>query len=284
MDNPVNIYNTSSLPKIGFSYSTETYDKIYSYNASVDIDKLRRKHMNPGAVKFENKKFIIKKSEICEGDGVFADENIPEGTVIDIKNIAHDKINDLAYNQTKEYNFDDVKKHTNCMFLYDFNTKLQKNYGLVILKNIYKGEELSRTYGIEYWHSYNFWSKYKNNKYLLTKNDEDLPPEYIFIDLVTSHMYSSKVFELYGKKCDDKYYYLYTYVSSGTRYIVDITKKNFRKLNLSDCVNNDDIELLTPEQIYNDQENRTSGNLYRHSYLSQHKYPNFEYIKESDLE
>ena len=132
MNNPKNIYNQCLLPRVGL-ISKEKCDNIYSSDATYEINKFRREHGNPENIIFHNYKIIVKKSDnICEGDGVYADEDIPTGAIIDIQKCPHEKINDLAHND-KNYHLNNVREHTNCKFLCDSRTLCLQNFALLII-------------------------------------------------------------------------------------------------------------------------------------------------------
>lgn len=110
-------------------------------------------------IELHEKTLEIKKSTIENaGDGVFALEDIPAGTIFKPYELEK-KINDLAWNN----NIDDYlsmdylnnKINTVVVIETDMPELLffgeYKNTYLMSMKNIKKGEELSRLYGLEYW-------------------------------------------------------------------------------------------------------------------------------------
>lgn len=261
MDNPVNKYNHSSLPLVGLPNGPKDWSVFNG------IERMRKCHRKKSEISFSNINLTVKLSKNVAGEyGVFADEEIPENTIIEYSKSYREKINDLAFNPTEKYNLEDIKKYTNCMFVMD---ELDNIIGVLIIKNIKKGEELSRAYGDNYWNSFIFWNKFKDNKYLLTKNDDDLPSDWICIDTISSHLYSNLTFNLYGKKENDKYHYIYDSIYHG---LIDVSRENFRKMEIYECIDTDENNagLLISQDIFDKKNINNTTNLYRVEFLLMH--------------
>lgn len=189
-------------------------------------------------INLEEKQIEIKESNIIKGElGTFALEFIPKGTIFmysgtgsveDNKKLKTWWINDLAYNgKSEEYDFDDnIKKNINVGFvkqadqMYNLFGEGKIQIYLYAIKDINIGEELSKYYGLDYWERFEFWNKHNYSKFQETYLSCDLPTEYVYITSIRHNIHANYHMDLYGKKVDDKYYYL---VGNGEEYY----KKNF---------------------------------------------------------
>ena len=258
----------------------------------------------------EKKEFInisvtIKKSSIHDaGFGIFTDEDIPINTYfipyikdsnMNVRDILFN-INDLAYNGS--YNLQKVDKQTNvqCVIYLDelsdifISTGQQSDmfknlYCLKSIKQMSKGYELSRTYGLLYWKDYEIWKENPDSKYRETHLDIDLPNEYVFICKMFTERYLDKhlnyqpQFKLYGKKINNKYYYkneydrdlsnddnselkedvsIYNYLESDYVYFrqeyIDKVQKKFDSDKIGTLVNNFNFDKRKKDFILNNLE------------------------------
>lgn len=164
------------------------------------------------------KKLYVKDSGDGRGMGLFAGEDIPKGVIIKDSMKFSDKINDLAYrgNASQYYAENNVESYVNVIFrctaseleigLFGMDF-CQDSIFLETIKDIKKDEELSRTYGMDYWLENEFLKKYSNAKFWTTMNDEDLLPEFVFIDKMKTNLESKQRTNLFGKKEGNKFYY-----------------------------------------------------------------------------
>lgn len=125
----------------------------------------------------------------------------------------HKKINDLAYNGDSAYynNDSNVIKNTNVGYLrkYDNITNTIIIY-LYAIKDINKSEELSRHYSLKYWKNYDYWKwkQFPESKLRQTHNYQDLPNQYVHIDIVATNLKHKHRYNFYGKKQDSEYHYV----------------------------------------------------------------------------
>lgn len=166
------------------------------------------------------------------GNGVFAEEFIPKGTIFcksDPFNIIEETIgryiNDLLYQgNAEEYeqnestnnvtNIGYVKTNEESSPFDLFGMKqTNKTCHCITLVDIMKGQELSRYYGADYWFDYEFKQKYK-----LFIEKKEYPPDYIFLDEYRTDLDIRFCINVYVKCVDSKYYYVYGHGVSKNYY------------------------------------------------------------------
>lgn len=196
-------------------------------------------------------KVKLLKKQSTYGEGIFANQFIPKNTYIcttdtkyDDKDTISKKINDLAYNNNAdEYNnnINHVEEKTNIIYVHDKVPFIIKTtIYLKTIKDIQKGEELSRSYGPEFWYKYEF-----DRKYFIDIQNHILPIEYVFIDMASYRLVNNIPYYCFGKCINNKYYYIISqllyendYVNiikfkekikylSKKELVFDITKKDF---------------------------------------------------------
>lgn len=273
------------------------------------LQKLRVFTTNSQQLNVINKTLEIKQSTKSNaGLGVFALEDIPSGTIFlecfnfnckDKPNVDDDIgyfINDLAYNgdlvnyETKS----NVNFNINVGYVCQYNDEATLFFGgepnrlfLRSLRNIKKGEELSRYYGLDYWKSFKFWQKFPDCKFLTTYDHEDLPSEYIFIDKLSEDLSRSCQYMLYGKKINDKYYYIVTNIYFD--YMTDDLDKVFEKYDLNNLnsstnlfdSNNNQIQIINITKSDNTSY-AFNEKIYEDNYLL--SYLKYEYNNKIDMQ
>jgi hypothetical protein len=160
----------------------------------------------------------IKTSTIpSAGLGVFTDEFIEKGTYfIPVTNPEcttdiGKKINDLAYNgNINEYD-NLLEQKTNIIYVTTIPNIFSQQVEILCycaMKNIEKGDEFSRVYGVDYWQNFKFWDTHSYSKWPDTKLDQDLPTDWVAIDSVAPSLSRSSVHQLFAKKDEcGRYYY-----------------------------------------------------------------------------
>ncbi len=156
-----------------------------------------------------NVEFEIKQT----GLGVISKQFIPANTIIRKLDLfgdeLYDKINDLNYtgDANKYLSNVDSEDKTNVGIVKVGNEmeifELPKVIYLETLRDIESGEELSRFYNEDFWFEKEF-----NNKYGQVIKSGDLPEVYTYVDSFRETIHSSNVLQIYGKKIEDKYYYV----------------------------------------------------------------------------
>jgi hypothetical protein len=224
-------------------------------------NKLRVRVEIGDEVNVSQKKLAILESNIDgAGLGLFALEKIRKGTAFldaDIRNgremgIGY-YINDMAYNGSSENYETDVNviRNINVGYLrqtditYDMYGKGHCEVWYYAMKDIEKGDELSRFYGLQYWQGMEFWKRHPESKFQQTGRVEDLPSEYVFIDRIRRGINFNHNVSVFAKKVERRYYYLAGY---GDKYFVpgfftadgskftDITKADFSPYTLDEVV------------------------------------------------
>ncbi len=160
-------------------------------------------------------KLVVKQSTIKSGgNGVFAEEFIPKGTIFCKSNPhVNDEticryMNDLLYQgDAKEYEkneFDNNMINVGTIALTnEFRIDIIACFCITLI-DIAKGHELSRSYGADYWFKHEFDNKFES---FLSKNE--YPPEYIFIDEYRPSLMYNTCKNIFCKCVNGKYYYVY---------------------------------------------------------------------------
>ncbi len=167
-------------------------------------------------------KLVVKQSTAKNGgnggNGVFADEFIPKGTIFCKSNpydTNEDTIsrytNDLLYQGTAE-EYEQNERTNNVTNIGYVRIKEESSTCYcVALVDINKDQELSRYYGANYWFVYDF-----NEKYKLILEKGGYLPEWIFLDEYRIDTTYNHCYYVFSKCIDGKYYYTYGYnVLSG---------------------------------------------------------------------
>jgi DNA-binding protein Fis len=113
---------------------------------------------------------------------------------------------------------------------------------------------------------FEFWEKHSNSNYRKTRNANDLPSDYMLIDIVT-HKDNNDSYELLGKKVNDKFYYLLCNKNIGEYERKHIDYYEIELLNASETfdVTKDD---LSPYQFHESINcENIKGELYFVNYL-----------------
>lgn len=238
---------------------------ILTYKTMSVLNKLLVTEDSNKIINVINVKLEIKKSTIeGAGNGVFTCEDIKEGTIffecIDfhlVENGNLDKvINDLAYYGTLQgYNVDkNIIDNTNVGYIVQYKDPIKQMFGgwpdkmyLYAIKDINKGNELSRHYGINYWIQHEFWKQFGNCKFRDTQKMEDLPSKYVFIDKILLSIKHNNYMNLFGKQIDNKYYY---FVSNEFHNYMDPNFENMFKEKIN-VTKNDKSKYEEHEKIYN---------------------------------
>lgn len=202
------------------------------------------------------------------GEGLFSLIYIPKGTLLFIRNeFDYSKneisffINDLAYKNDIDEYYDNLDDNINIGYVnYTELTEgryIGKRLYLIAIKDIEIGEEFSRSYGFEYWKEYEFKQNYKNELKIFEENyNRDdysfLFEKYIFISELRIQCNTNYCMYLFGKKVNDKYYYL---CGGGNKCA--FYDKNFETKNrLKDISKNDNSaynfndEIIVNEKIH----------------------------------
>ena len=184
--------------------------KLYArITTSMDIEAIKtmlNKYDNP---------IEIKPSKI-HNDGVFATQDIKKGDIFSKWDTnLFGKMNDLSYhdNNLETYSEEEnIVKYTNVaiivnqmeindiFLMFGIQDKSMAGMYFIALKDINKGEELSRVYGSDYWEEIEFFDKYPDNRFRETGKDEDLPPDWLWIDTIRPGRSFNFNYDLYGKK------------------------------------------------------------------------------------
>jgi hypothetical protein len=230
-------------------------------------------------VTVEQKKLEIKQStKVGAGNGVFACEDILQGTVFMeckdfhlIKNDHIDKmINDLAFdgNVNSYDNDQNIEMNTNIGYVVKYEHECIQFFGgspsnlyLYALKDIKASEELSRHYGLNFWQTHCFWDRFPDCKYQETYAMEDLPNEYILIDSIRSSIKINYCKQLYGKKVYNKVEAIDKY-----HYFVSTQRVNYMDNNFLDSFSNINVVTKSDFSIYNEDEEIFEG-MYLTSFL-----------------
>jgi hypothetical protein len=109
---------------------------------------------------------------------------------------------------------------------------------------------------LDYWENFEFWKRFPESKYLQTKNLEDLPSEYVYIDSIRRSLEMNFNYSLFCKKDGDKYHYL---IGFGTTYF---KKGFFSSENFTDVSKNDFSQYEQNEPFTTEH-----GNMYTTKYL-----------------
>ena len=227
-----------------------------SSTLSPDLSKrLLKKVALKQEIELTEKKLEVRKSTNPNaGLGVFALEPIPKDAVFMIYSTeAYENkdtgyfINDLAYNSdcTTYETDDNITKFTNIGFIrqsdeiYDFFGTGQCKIYLYALRDIQIGEELSKYYSLKYWQEYEFWKEFPESQFRTTRNIEDLPSKWVFIDTIRCGIQFNHNMNLFAKKVNNKYFYLVGY--GGNYYEPDFPKIKSNKCEFTEEDTNSNV-------------------------------------------
>lgn len=258
------------------------------------LQNLRVIVTNEQPLQVDDKKIEIRESTNSNaGFGVFALEDIPYNTIFlecfNFNNKDYSKsnndigyfINDLAYNNDL-VNYEtesNVNANINIGYVCRYNNEANLFLGsepdrlfLRSLKNIKKGDELSKYYGLDYWKSFEFWQNFPDCKFSVTHDHDDLPPKYVLIDTLIKNLYQNVKYFLYGKKMNDKHYYVITnaYFDYMTDDLDEVFEKNNSNVKIINITKTDNSKFSFNEKIYEE--------FYLESYLK------YEYDKKIDTQ
>ena len=166
------------------------------------------KYIDESDIIVSDPKLEVRQSTIENGgNGVFAMESV----LYDVKeDVISRYINDLTYTgnaHNHELLFKITDNVTNIGYVRPTSKNRISNNEVcycIAIKDIPKGQELSRFYGSMYWFNHEFNKKYK----MLYLDNNKLPPVYVFIDTYWMALMANTHYYIFGKCNDDKYYYV----------------------------------------------------------------------------